>query len=112
MTAHGRPNHCALAEALRRRVLDGPGMTDRAIRRATAERAAGGPAMEAPYDDLARQLGESAAGVTDGQVASVVRATGSEKAAFEVIAAAALGAGLLRWQQGIKALDEATDAPA
>jgi hypothetical protein len=68
--------------------------------------------MEAPYDDLARQLGESAAGVTDEQVASVVRATGSEKAAFEVIAAGALGAGLLRWQQGIKALDEATDAPA
>ena len=48
--------------------------------------------------------------VIDEQVASVVRATGSEKAAFELIAAAALGAGLLRWQQGIKVLEEATDA--
>ena len=66
--------------------------------------------MEAPYDDLARQIGEFAAGVTDEQVASVLRATGSEKAAFELIAAAALGAGLLRWQQGIKVLEEATDA--
>jgi hypothetical protein len=68
--------------------------------------------MDAPYDDLARQIGESAAGVTDEQVASMLRATGGEKAAFEVIVAAALGAGLLRWRQGIKALDEVADAPA
>jgi hypothetical protein len=107
-----QPDHRALAEALRRRVLDGPGKTDTALRQAMAERAAGGPAIEAPYDDLARQIGASAAGVTDEQVARVLRATGSEKAAFEVIAAAALGAGLLRWRQGIKALDEATDALA
>jgi hypothetical protein len=107
-----QPDHRALAEALRRRVLDGPGKTDRALRRAIAERAAGGPAVVASYDDLARQIGASAAGVTDEQVAPVLRATGSEKAAFEVIAAAALGAGLLRWRQGIKALVEATDALA
>jgi hypothetical protein len=106
------PDHRALAEALRRRVLDGPGETDRAVRQAAAQRATGGPAMDAPYDDLARQIGESAAGVTDEQVASVLRATGSERAAFEVIVAAALGAGLLRWRQGIKALDEVADAPA
>jgi hypothetical protein len=112
MTGRSRPDHRALAEALRRRVLDGPGMTDQAVRHAAAERATGGPAIEAPYDDLARQIGEGAAGVTDEQVASVLRATGSEKAAFEIIAAAALGAGLFRWQQGIKALDEASDAPA
>jgi hypothetical protein len=112
MTAPSRPDHRALAEALRHRVLDGPGKTDRAVRQATAKRAAGGPAVEAPYDDLARQIGESAAGVTDEQVASLLRATGNERAAFEVIVAAALGAGLLRWQQGIKALEEATDAPA
>ena len=99
------------AEALRRRVLDGSGETDRAVRQAAAERAAGGPAVQIPYDDLARQIGECAARVTDEQVASVLRATGSEKAAFEVIAAAAVGAGLLRWRQGIKALEEATNAP-
>ena len=105
-------DHYALADALRRRVLDGPGETDRALRQATAERAAGGPAVKAPFDDLARQIGAYAAGVTDEQVASVVQATGSEKAAFELIAAAALGAGLLRWRQGIKVLSEAADAPA
>jgi hypothetical protein len=111
MATSSRPDHRALAEALRRRVLDGPGETDRLIRQATAERAAGGPAVAAPYDDLARQIGESAARVTEGQVADVLRAAGSEKAAFEIIAAAALGAGLLRWRQGIKVLDEAADAP-
>lgn len=55
--------------------------------------AAGGPAMATLYDDLARQNGKSATGVTDEQVMSVVQAIGNEKAAFEVIAAAALGAG-------------------
>ena len=60
--------------------------------------AAGGPAMATLYDDLARQIGEFATGVTDEQVMSVVQAIVSEKAAFEVIAAAALGAGLLRWE--------------
>jgi hypothetical protein len=77
-----------------------------------AERAAGGPAIEVLYDDLACQIGEFAGGVTDEQVAGVVQATGSEKAAFELIVAAAVGAGLLRWQHAIKALDEAIDALA
>lgn len=85
-------------------------MTDRVVRQAAAERAADGPAMEPPYDDPARQIGKSANGVTDEQVANVVQAIGGEKTAFEVIAAAALGAGLLRWQQGLKALDEVADA--
>ena len=62
--------------------------------------------------DLARQIGEAAHRVTDAQVSSVLMATGSEKATFEIIMAAALGAGLPRWQQAMKVLDEATDAPA
>lgn len=106
------PDHCALAEALRRRVLEGRGETDAALRQAVAQRAAGGPPTDAPFDELACQIGESACRVTLGQVADVLRATGSEKAAFEVIVAAALGAGLLRWRKGIKALEEASDAPA
>jgi hypothetical protein len=107
-----RPDHRALADALRRRVLEGPGATDPAVRYAAAERAAGGPPADPRYDDLARQIGESASRVTDEQVASVLRGSASEKAAFEVIVAAAVGAGLLRWRQGIKALEEAIDAPA
>jgi hypothetical protein len=43
-------------------------------------------------------------------VASVLAAAGSEKGAFEVIATAAMGAGLLRWHQAIKVLEEADDA--
>jgi hypothetical protein len=112
MTATSQPDHRAFAEALRWRVLDGPGETDPVIREATAERVAGGPAVAAPYDDLARQIGDSAVRVTNEQVARVLRATGSEKATFEIIAAAAVGAGLLRWRQAIKVLGEAANAPA
>ena len=66
---------------------------DAALRQAMAERAAGGPPLEAPYDDLARQIGEAAYKVTDEQVAKVVEKAGSEGAAFELIVASALGAG-------------------
>lgn len=103
-------DHKALADALRRRVLEGPGETDAALRRRVAARAAGGAPIEAPYDGLAREIGEAAWRTTDAQVASVRAAAGSEKAAFEIVVAAALGAGLLRWEQALKALDEAGDA--
>jgi hypothetical protein len=107
-----RPDHHALAEALRRRVLDGPGLSDGATRRSAAERASGGPAIAAPYDDLIRQIGQSSHRVTSAQVEQLVREVGSEKAAFEIIVAAAMEAGLRRWQTAIKVLDEATGASA
>lgn len=107
-----RSDHHSFVEALRRRVLEGPGETDPALRRRMAARAAGGPPMEDPYDDLARQIGEAAYRTTDAQVSSVLMAVGSDKAAFELIAAAATGAGLLRWQRATEALKEISDAPA
>lgn len=106
------PDHHALAQALRNRVVDGRGVADHAIRKAAADRAAGGPAVAAPYDDLASRIGQCSHRVTDEQVKAVVQAAGSEKAAFEIIAAAAMGAGLMRWQLAIKALEEASDASA
>ena len=112
MSPPARPDHAALAEALRRRVLEGPGETPPAARQAAAQRAAGGPPMPSPYDDLARQIGEAAHRVTDAQVASALAAAGGEKATFEIIIAASVGAGLLRWDQAMQALKEATDAPA
>ncbi len=112
MKTSNKPDHRVLAEALRRRVLEGPGETAPGLRQASAARAAGGPAAAAPYDDLARQIGEAAHHVTDAQVSDVLTATGSEKATFEIIAAAAFGAGLLRWEQAMKVLDEVTDASA
>ncbi|HKO86006.1 MAG TPA: hypothetical protein VJ140_15950 [Actinomycetota bacterium] len=103
------PDHRALADAVRRRVLEGPGETGAALRRAMAERAAGGPPLEAPYDDLARQIGQAAYKVTDEQVARVVERAGGERATFELIVASALGAGLHRWRRGLKALEEAPE---
>lgn len=107
-----RPDHRVLAEALRRRVLEGPAETDPTLRRAAAASAAGSPPGQPPYDAIARQIGEAACRTTDAQVAGVVRATGSEKAAFEIILAAAVGAGLLRWQCASNAVEGASDAPA
>lgn len=104
-------DHLQFADGLKRRVLEGPGETNTALRQRVAARAAGGLPIDPPYDDLARQIGEAAYHTTDGQVARVLQAAGSERAAFEIIAAAAAGAGLLRWQQAIKVLEETSDAP-
>jgi uncharacterized peroxidase-related enzyme len=105
------PDHRALAEALRRRTLEGPGETTAGLRQAMAARAAGGPPLAAPYDDLARQIGEAAYQVSDEQVAKVVKQAGSERAAFELLVASALGAGLHRWQRGITVLQKAAIRP-
>lgn len=108
---HGHPDQRALAEVLRKRVLEGPGITDVALRKGMAERAGGGPAVTEPaYDDLARQIGQAAYNVTDEQVKKVVQKTGNEKAAFELIVAAAIGAGLYRWQKGLSILEETAGA--
>jgi uncharacterized peroxidase-related enzyme len=103
------PDHRAQADAVQRRVLEGPGETGAALRHAMAERAAGGPPLEAPYEALARQIGQAAYKVTDEQVASVVETAGSERAAFELIVASTLGAGLHRWRRGLKVLEEALE---
>ena len=111
---HGstRPDHRALAEAVRRAVLEAPAATTPTLRQAVAERTAGGPPTEPPYDELARQIGDAAYRTTDAQVATVRTALGTEKAAFEVILAAGVGAGLLRWRLAMQALAEANDAPS
>lgn len=110
MADGSRPDHDALAAALSRRVLEGPGETDAALRQAVAARATGGAPIAAPFDTLARQIGEAANRTTDAQVADVLDAVGSQKAAFEIVATAAAAAGLRRWQQGMAALKEAKEA--
>jgi len=99
-----------LADALWHRVLEGPGETRPELREAVAQRAAGGPSIAGACDDLARQIGESACRVTDAQVASVFSEMRSEKATFEIVIAASVGAGLLRWRQAISALEAVTNA--
>jgi len=106
----GHPDHQALAEVLRTRVFEESGVTDTALRLAMAALAAGASAtLEAAYYDLARQIGQEAYKVTDEQVKKVVQKTGNEKAAFELIAAAAVGAGLYRWQKGLSVLREVAE---
>ncbi|WP_439602714.1 hypothetical protein [Devosia sp.] len=106
----GVPDHAELVVGLRQAALDFPALTSPQLRQGAALRAAGGPAIDAPYDVLAKQIGDAAYRVTDAQVASVLAAAGSEKATFEIIAAAAVGAGLQRWEVGTRALEEAIDA--
>lgn len=105
-------DHTKLVSALKQAALEAPALTSPSLRQGAALRAAGGPAIDAPYDALVKQVGDAAYRVTDTQVASVLTVAGSEKATFEVIAAAAVGAGLQRWDIGAKALREAIDATA
>jgi len=107
-----RPDHRGLAHALQHRILHGPGETSPALRQDVYSRARGNPPIDPPYDDLARQIGQSASAVTDDQVDRVLHAAGSEKAAFEIVITAAAAAGLLRFESAMKALEEALDASA
>ena len=102
--------HEALVAALRKATLEAAADTPASLRVAVAERAAGGPPITEPYDALASAIGGDSHRVTDAQVTAVRNSAGSERAAFEVIAAATLGASLRRWRAGIAALEAATHA--
>jgi hypothetical protein len=102
--------HQKLAEALKHAVLEAPALTKPEVRQAVSARAMGGPAIDRPYDDLAKQMGVAAYKVTDEQLRNVLTTAGSQKGAFEIVAASAVGAGLLRWNIGNKVLQEAINA--
>lgn len=100
----GHTEHAAMAGKLCKSVLYGPGMTTTALRQAISERATGGAPIEMPYDELALRIGNSSYKITDEQVRAVVTKSGSEKAAFEIITAAAVGTGIYRWNKGLSIL--------
>lgn len=102
----GHPNHQAMAETLRKHVLEDPGKTDVVLRQSIAKRATGGPSLEAPYDEMALLIGNTSYKITDELIKQVVKKSGSEKAAFELITAAAVGAGLYIWAKGFGVLKE------
>jgi len=103
----GSPDHRAMAQELHRCIFEGPGITDTHLRQAVGRRATGGPALPVPaYDRMALEIGQSSYKITDGQIKDVVSTAGSEKAAFELIIAAAVAAGLFRWQRGLTLLKE------
>lgn len=102
--------HRRLATAVRGAATGASGMTDASLRDAVLARAARGPAIPEPYDTLAQQIAQSTPGVTDAQVAAVRATAGSDKAAFEIILTASIGAGLARWDAATRAIEEAGDA--
>jgi hypothetical protein len=109
----GTPDsHRDRAETLRTAVGGDTGVTDAALRTAVAARAAGGPPVAEPYDVLARQIGDASYRVTDAEVDAVRQATGCDKAAFEIVMSASIGAGLARWDTAVRVIEEAIDAPA
>ncbi|MGQ7311956.1 hypothetical protein ACUOFU_09670 [Microbacterium arabinogalactanolyticum] len=63
-----------------------------------------------PFRTLAEQVGRASFRVTDAQVDAVRDAAGSEQAAFEIVMAASVGAGLRRWDAAMRAIEEAGDA--
>lgn len=108
----GGAPHRERAEALRAAVAGDGGVTEASLRTAVSARAAGGPPIDEPFDSLARQIGDASYRVTDAQVGAVRQATGSDKAAFEIVLSACAGAGLARWDAAVRVIEEATDAPA
>jgi hypothetical protein len=102
-------SHTGFVGRLRKRV-GGAGVTDPQLRIGAMNRAGGGPAITQPHDALAHQIGEAAYRVTDAQVAAVREALGSDKGAFEVVLSASIGAGLVRWDAAVNAIEGASDA--
>jgi len=103
-----KADHRAFAARLEHRVFTEPADTRASLRQDMGQRAAGAAPIPEPYDDLARQIGEAAYRVTDAQIAALRQAAGSDRAAFELLAAAAVGAALKRWKAGLAAIDEAS----
>ena len=102
-------SHEQHAEQLRARVAD-TGLSSRQLRLGALARDRGGPAIPEPYEALVDQVAGDSARVTDAQVRAVREAAGSEKAAFEIILTAAIGAGLHRWESAAQVIVEAGNA--
>ncbi|MGO4592591.1 hypothetical protein AB4Z18_02090 [Leifsonia sp. 2TAF2] len=102
-------SHESHAEQLRARVSVS-GLTSQELRLAALGAAIDDRDAPEPYGTLVRQIIADSARVSDGQVLAVREAAGSDKAAFEVILTAAIGAGLARWDAAQRAITEAKDA--
>jgi alkylhydroperoxidase family enzyme len=89
-----------LIEELRSATLDGPGELAPEVRRAAAS---GGP-LSSDLAAWAAKVRERAYATTDDEVDELLRAGHSEDVIFEVTVAAALGAGLERFDAGVRAL--------
>lgn len=104
-------SHHEYAAALRSRV-DESGTVDRELRVVALDGVSEGGVAPAPYSMLIRQIWNDSSRVTDAQVEAVRVASGSEKDAFELVLASAIGAGLIRWEAAVHSIGEAEDAPS
>ncbi len=100
-------DHAAMAEALRARAVAAPALLDASLRKAAIERR---EPLPQPYEALVVHVADASYKVTDAEVAAVRQAAGSDKAAFEVIMAAAIGAAMVRFDRATQVLQEATNA--
>lgn len=100
-------SHHDLAAALRARGLE-RGSLRRELRACALD--GDGANVPVPYSALIVQVREESSRVTDAQVDAVRRAVGSEKEAFELVLAAAIGAGLERWAVAVNVIRVAGDA--
>ena len=112
MSTDADARHRDYAEVLRAAVAGDAGVTETSLRTAVSARAADGPPTDEPYDSLARRISEASYRVADAEVDAVRQATGSDKATFEIVMSACIGAGLARWDAAARAIEEATDATA
>jgi alkylhydroperoxidase family enzyme len=96
----------ALADAVRSSILETPGDTDPALRRAVKARAAAEPGDPLPAElvPLVDKIARHAYRVTGEDLAAVQQAGYSEDALFEVVLSAALGASRRRLERGLAAL--------
>ena len=100
------PDHYLMAQTLRQRIFERPGITNSSLREAIGKRAIGSTSIESPYNEMALLIGEASYKVTDAQVMDVIKKAGSDKAAFEIMISAAVSAGLYRWDTATKILRE------
>jgi alkylhydroperoxidase family enzyme len=94
--------HADLRDRVLRTVLEGPGETDPAIRRAAAEASGVRPTLQALVDKIHRH----AYTVTDDDIARLRTEYGDDQL-FEIVVSAALGASRKRLLAGLEALDDA-----
>ena len=99
---NGSDPHAALRDRVLQRVLDGPGESDPAVRRAAAD-GTGAPADLQPLID---KIHRHAYKVTDEDIAAL-QATHGEDALFEIVVSAAVGASRRRLMAGLRALEDA-----
>lgn len=103
-------SHRELAERLRAKAhaigAGGPGVNEGAMAAGAGE----STDLAEPYRALAELIGHASFRVTDAHVGDVRAAAGSDRAAFEAVMAASVGAGLRRWDAAMRAIEEAGHA--